>query len=133
MSTRWAAAMIFFVATLALSPCSSAQSSRSDWNVPVKPFHVLGDVHYVGAKGVSAFLVTTKAGSILIDGGFPETAPLVAKNIAALGFSLGGVKYLLNSHAHFDHAGGLAELKKQTKARLVASRGDAPALEAGSP
>lgn len=124
------------VATLANSAPSPAQSTpvlREEWNVPVAPYHVVGNVHYVGAKGVSAFLITTPAGSILIDGGLPETAPLIAKNVAALGFDLRQVKYLLNSHAHFDHAGGLAELKRLSGARLVASRADAPALRAGAP
>jgi metallo-beta-lactamase class B len=102
------------------------------WNDPVAPFHVVGNVHYVGASGVSAFLVTTPAGSILIDGGFPETAPRIEKSIGELGFRIADVEYLLNSHAHFDHAGGLAALKKASGARLVASEGDAPRLRAGT-
>jgi len=102
------------------------------WNDPVVPFHLVGNIHYVGAKGVSAFLITTPAGSILLDGGFPETAPLIQKNITQLGFRIQDVKYLLNSHAHFDHAGGLAALKKASGARFVASAGDAPGLRAGA-
>jgi metallo-beta-lactamase class B len=102
------------------------------WNDPVAPFHVVGNVHYVGASGVSAFLITTKAGSILIDGGFRETAPRIEKSIGELGFRIADVEYLLNSHAHFDHAGGLAALKKASGARLVASEGDAPRLRAGT-
>ena len=101
------------------------------WNDPVAPFHLVGNIHYVGAQGVSAFLVTTPAGAFLLDGGFPETAPYIEKNITKLGFRVRDVKFLLNSHAHFDHAGGLAALKKATGARLVASAGDAPGLRAG--
>jgi metallo-beta-lactamase class B len=103
------------------------------WNQPFAPFHILGNIEYVGMRGVSAFLITTPSGSILLDGGLPESAPLIEKNIAELGFRLKDVKVLLNSHAHFDHAGGLAALKKATGAKLVASRGDAPALRAGNP
>jgi metallo-beta-lactamase class B len=93
----------------------------------------VGNVYYVGASGVSAFLITTKAGSILLDGGLPETAPLIARNIATLGYRLEDVKLLLNSHAHFDHAGGLAELKRRSGARLLVSQGDAPAVRRGGP
>jgi metallo-beta-lactamase class B len=135
MSMRSLLGLMSLIATLAVAPASNAQQTAtqaSEWNTPVAPFHVIGNIHYVGAQGVSAFLITTKAGSILIDGGLAETAPLIVKSVGALGFKLGDVKYLLNSHAHFDHAGGLAELKRLSQAKLVASRGDAPTLEAGS-
>lgn len=97
----------------------------------MKPFRVIGNVYYVGVSGVSSFLITTPQGLILLDGGLPETAPLIEKNIAALGFKLSDVKYLLNSHAHFDHSGGLAELKRLSGAQLVASRRDSKALTEG--
>jgi len=92
---------------------------------------VFGNIYYVGALGVSAYFIHTPAGAILLDGGLQETAPLIEKNIAALGFRLQDVKVLLNSHAHFDHAGGLAALQKASGAKLVASQGDAPVLRAG--
>lgn len=104
---------------------------RTAWNRPFAPFRVIGNVYYAGAEGVSAFLIVTPEGSILLDGGLPETASQIAANVAALGFRLTDVKFLLNSHAHFDHAGGLAELKKLSGATMVASSGDAPALQAG--
>jgi metallo-beta-lactamase class B len=117
----------------AAAATAAAAGMAETWNQPFAPFHILGNINYVGARGVSAFLITTPAGAILLDGGLPETAPLIEKSIAELGFELKGVKVLLNSHAHFDHAGGLAALKKASHAKLVASRGDAPALRAGSP
>jgi metallo-beta-lactamase class B len=104
---------------------------RAEWNVPQKPFHVIGNIYYVGMAGVSAFLIVTPQGSILTDGGLPESAPFIEANIKALGFKLSDVKYLLNSHAHFDHSGGLAKLKADTGAKFVASTGDAPFLESG--
>jgi metallo-beta-lactamase class B len=106
---------------------------RRAWNQPAEPFHIIGNIHYVGAAGVSAFLITTSEGSIILDGALPETVPQIVKNVAQLGFKLSDVKFLLNSHAHFDHAGGLAELQKLTGARFVASTSDAPALRAGAP
>jgi len=85
------------------------ETSRS-WNKPVAPFRIVGNLYYVGATEVTSFLITTPHGHILLDGGFVETAPQIERNIAQLGFKLQDVKILLNSHAHFDHAGGLAEL-----------------------
>lgn len=104
---------------------------RAEWSVPQKPFHVIGNIYYVGMAGVSAFLIVTPKGNILTDGGLPESAPFIEMNIQALGFKLSDVKYLLNSHAHFDHSGGLAKLKADTGAKFVASTGDAPFLESG--
>src|SRR5690242_17936720 len=106
-------------------------SQRAAWNKPFPPFQIIGNIYYVGASGVSSFLITTPDGHILLDGGLPETAPQIKKNIAALGFHIDDVKYLLNSHAHFDHAGGLAALKRASHARMVASRPDAPTLASG--
>jgi metallo-beta-lactamase class B len=124
---------VFVIGALWLAAALLAQTpdERTAWNQPVEPFRVIGNVHYVGAAGVSAFLIVTAEGTILLDGGLPETAPQIAQNVAKLGFKLGDVKYLLNSHAHYDHAGGLAELKRLSGAAMVASSGDAPALKAG--
>jgi metallo-beta-lactamase class B len=132
---RWFLSLPMFLAVLGFAAGSGAQqtlSQRAEWNVPIAPFHVVGNIQYVGAAGVSAFLITTPKGSILLDGGLPETAPLIERSIAQLGFRVSDVKVLLNSHAHFDHAGGLAELKRKTKASLAVSRGDARSIEAGS-
>jgi metallo-beta-lactamase class B len=104
---------------------------RIEWNKPQAPFHVIGNIYYVGMAGVSAFLIVTPKGDILTDGGLPESAPFIEKNIQALGFKLSDVKILLNSHAHFDHSGGLAKLKADTAAKLYASAGDKPFLESG--
>ena len=101
------------------------------WNEPFAPFTVLGNIHYVGTQGVSAFLITTPRGHILIDGILPQTAPQIIANIAKLGFDIRDVKYLLNSHAHIDHAGGLAALQRASGARMIASAADKPILERG--
>jgi metallo-beta-lactamase class B len=103
----------------------------ADWNAPVAPYTVISNIHYVGVTGVSAFLITTPEGHFLLDGAFPQSAPAIIANIEALGFSLGDVKYLLNSHAHVDHAGGLARLQRASGAAMVASEGDRAALESG--
>jgi metallo-beta-lactamase class B len=98
---------------------------------PQKPFQITDEIYYVGAQDATAFLIDGGDGLILTDGAFPQNAPEIAANIKALGFDIRNVKVLLNSHAHFDHAGGLAELKQLSGAKLYASRGDAPVLESG--
>ena len=104
---------------------------RAAWNQPVEPFRIIGNVYYVGAAGVSAFLIHSPGGSILLDGGLPETAPHIAASIAKLGFDIRDVEFLLNSHAHFDHSGGLYELQQKTGAAVVASAEDAQLLRDG--
>ena len=101
------------------------------WNAPSEPFKIIDNVYYVGTAGLSSFLVTSPSGHVLIDTGLPEANPLIKANIEKLGFKLADIKYLLNSHAHLDHTGGLAELKKDTGAQMVASAGDKPLLEGG--
>lgn len=104
---------------------------RKEWNQPVAPFRIIGNVYYVGVAGVSAFLIATPKGHILIDGAMEESAARIAANIQTLGFKLRDVKIMLINHAHWDHTGGLAELKRLTGARLLASAGDTPGIEAG--
>jgi metallo-beta-lactamase class B len=108
-----------------------ADPTARSWNQPVKPYRIIGNVWYVGASGVTSFLITTSDGHILLDSGLPETVPLIKQNIEQLGFKLADVKTLINSHAHYDHAGGLAELKELTGARLLATEADAALLERG--
>src|SRR5262249_50118240 len=71
------------------------------------------------------------AGHILIDGGYESTVPIIEANIARLGFAMRDVKILLNTQAHYDHAGGFSKLKELTGARLMISGADAPIIEAG--
>jgi metallo-beta-lactamase class B len=128
----WNGALIL-LALLAAPVLVHAQGDAESRNMnrPVPPFHLVGDIYYVGASDVTSFLIVTPAGDILLDGGFVQTAPQIEANIRRLGFRLSGVKILLNSHAHFDHAGGLAELKRRTGAQLVAMQGDAALLARG--
>jgi len=96
-----------------------------------EPFRIIGNIYYVGGSDVTSFLIATPKGHILIDAGYQETAAEVERNIEKLGFKLHDIKILLNSHAHLDHAGGLAELKRVTGARFYASAGDTPLLARG--
>jgi metallo-beta-lactamase class B len=98
---------------------------------PAEPFRIAGNLYYVGAHDVTAFLLTGPKGHVLIDGGYPGTAPMIVESIAKLGFDIRDVKLLLNSHGHLDHAGGLAALKRASGAELWVSEGDAGAVESG--
>ncbi len=102
------------------------------WNAPFAPFNVIGNIYYVGTEGVSSFLIATPHGHFLLDGAIAQTVPQIVANISALGFDVGDVKYLLNSHAHIDHAGGLAGLQRASGAAMVASAADRATLEAGA-
>ena len=105
---------------------------RAEWNQPAEPFRVIGNIHYVGTAGLSAFLITTRAGHVLIDGGMEESAERIATNVVKLGYRMRDVRYILINHAHWDHAGGLARLKKLAPgALLVSSLPERPVLELG--
>lgn len=90
------------------------------WNAPHAPFRIFGNTFYVGTEGLASLLITSPEGHVLIDGGLPDTAPLILENIRALGFDVADVKLILNSHAHSDHAGGLAALQRASGARVGA-------------
>lgn len=104
----------------------------AEWNAPVKPFNVYGNTWYVGVGGLSAVLVTGAQGHILLDGGLPQSAPLIEANIRALGFRMNDVKLIVNSHAHWDHAGGIAALQRASGAVVAASAAGALALQRGT-
>jgi metallo-beta-lactamase class B len=124
---------VLLVVTLLFSIGSFAQSDPTwrSWNQPVEPFRIVGNIYYVGASDIASYLITSPSGHILLDGGFVESAPIVRDNIRKLGFKPEDVKYLLNSHAHSDHAGGLAQLKQWTGAKFVASREDGDLMARG--
>ncbi|MEO5860447.1 MAG: subclass B3 metallo-beta-lactamase [Pyrinomonadaceae bacterium] len=123
---------LLFVLALTFS-LTFAQASETDrsWNQPVEPFHIAGNIYYVGANEITSYLITTPKGHVLLDGGFKETVPQITTNIAKLGFKVGDVKYLLNSQAHYDHAAGLSDLKTITRAKMLASVEDAKLLARG--
>ena len=134
MSLRYCFVAFLFISCSLLCPIATnaqADAESRSWNQPVKPFRIIGNIYYVGASDVTSYLIVTPKGHILLDSGFVETVPQIQQNIAQLGFKLADVKILINSHAHYDHAGGLAKLKQLTGARLIASAADARLLAAG--
>lgn len=101
------------------------------WTAAQTPFRIHGNTWYVGPRGLGVFLLTAPAGDVLIDGGVPADASLIEANIRKLGIRLGDIKWILNSHAHCDHAGGIAQLARDTGAQVIASAADTPLLARG--
>ncbi len=114
-----------------LATAQNNAATRAKWNEPMDPFRIAGNIYYVGTAGLASYLITTPKGDILLDGGLPESAPRIAANITKLGFHLNDVKIILNSHAHYDHAGGLAALKHATLAQLITSKADGEMISQG--
>jgi metallo-beta-lactamase class B len=104
-----------------------------EWTQPTKPFRIAPGITYIGTKGLSAYLIETSAGAILLEGTMPANAALIEHNIESQGVPLHQVKILISDHAHIDHVGALAKIKQDTGAKLLASAQDRWALEHGIP
>jgi metallo-beta-lactamase class B len=100
---------------------AAACQSWDEWEKPAPPFRIYGDTFHVGTCGISAILITSSEGHLLIDSGTKRGGELVAANIEALGFSLSDIRYLTHTQEHGDHIGGIAYLKNLTGARMIAS------------
>src|SRR5262245_18492230 len=130
-------AMLLSASALVLSaqtsPLTAEQRAQfhGPYSQPEEPFRLIGNIYYVGAKNIASYLVVTPQGSILIDTGTTEMTPVITANVEKLGFKVRDIKIMLSSHAHFDHIGGHAAMKKLTGASVMAMRPDAEALEAG--
>ena len=133
----------WLLVSAAFSPMAHAAPSNDDdqkpmhctrcaeWNEPVAPHRLAANTWYVGTKGLSSVLVVDKAGLVLIDGGLPQSAALILDNVRKAGFDPKDIRLILNSHAHFDHAGGIAALTRLTAAPVAAGRDGVVALTAG--
>lgn len=98
---------------------------------PAEPFRIAGNLYYVGANDIAAFLIAGPEGHVVLDGGYPTTAPMIMASIAKLGFDIRDVRVLLNSEPHPDHAGGLGVIQQASGAELWASDASADAIAAG--
>jgi len=107
-------------------------ASCAAWNVPQTPFQIYGNTYYVGTHELSAILIASDRGLVLIDGDLAESVPQIADHIRALGFRTDDIKLILNSHAHFDHAAGIAPLQHLSGAKVAASPWSAKALARGT-
>lgn len=114
-----------------VTAASALAGPPADWTVPIKPFHIVDNIYYVGTEGLAAYLIVSEQGAILLDAPFAANAEQIERNIESIGVPLRDVRLLLSSHAHADHVGAMAALKRDTGARYLASAGDRWALENG--
>jgi metallo-beta-lactamase class B len=132
MSRAWMLAVAASSSLIGHVNAAAIECSRCEaWNKEQAPFQIYGNTYYVGPHGLSSVLITSPQGHVLIDGALPQSAVLIAKHVEQLGFKMSDVKVILNSHTHYDHAGGIAELQKLTGARVIASDKAAPVLSSG--
>ncbi|MEQ1691975.1 MAG: subclass B3 metallo-beta-lactamase [Gemmatimonas sp.] len=137
MKRQCAGGLLALFGTLAGVPLSAQGYSAQEcppcagWNATRAPVKLFGNSYYVGTDGLSAILITSPAGHVLIDGGLPESAPKILQSITALGFRVQDVKLILNSHDHYDHVGGIAELARASGATVAASPSSAVTMRNG--
>ena len=125
------AAMLLAAADVPPDEAPIACGNCATWNREQAPFRVFGNTYYVGMHGLSSVLIVTKAGLILIDGDLPQSAEAIAAHIKALGFDVHDVRWILASHVHFDHVGGIAALQRMSGANVGASELAAEPLRLG--
>jgi metallo-beta-lactamase class B len=102
-----------------------------NWNKPIPPFRIAGNIYYVGTNYLASYLITTAAGDILINPDYAESVPLIEHSVETLGFHFSDIKIILISHAHDDHAAGCALAKKRSGARLMVMDADVALVENG--
>jgi metallo-beta-lactamase class B len=112
--------------------CEGAKDPDS-WTRPAPPVRIHGNTYLVGTCGISSILIVGDQGDILIDGGTEQDAGLIADNIRALGYRMRDIRFILTSHEHYDHVGGISELQRLSGATVVTSAAAAPVLRSGVP
>lgn len=112
-------------------PRAADQNTPPDWTEAFPAFKILGNVYYVGSRGLASYLITTPKGHILINSNLESSVPQIRDSVEKLGFHFSDVKILLISHAHWDHDAGSAAIKKLTGAQYMVMEGDVPVVESG--
>jgi metallo-beta-lactamase class B len=113
------------------SPGRMRMPTQDDYTVPFPAFRIVDNLYYVGSKESAVYLVTTSQGHILINSNVEAGVPLIRTSVESLGFKFSDIKILLISHAHWDHNGGAATIKKLTGAKYMVMEGDVPVVESG--
>jgi metallo-beta-lactamase class B len=122
--------LIRLLTLLVLAGSVLAQNDPS-WTEPFPPYKIVGNVYYVGSRGLASYLITTSQGHILINSSLESSVPLIRDSVEKLGFHFSDVKILLISHAHWDHAAGSVEVTRRTGAKYMVMDADVPVIESG--
>jgi metallo-beta-lactamase class B len=131
LRARTALTLALTFAAAHLFPAHLAAQNARDWSEPFPPHKVIGNVYFVGTRGLASYLITTPEGSILVNSSLESSVPLIRASIEKLGFKFSDVKILLISHAHFDHCAGSFLVKELTGAKYMVMQQDAAEIEAG--
>lgn len=105
--------------------------TNADWTAPFPPFRIVGNLYYVGSKGLANYLIVTPQGNILINSDTEKNVPMIKASIEKLGFKFNDTKILLISHAHWDHDAGSSLIKKETGAQYMVMDADVRVVESG--
>jgi metallo-beta-lactamase class B len=122
--------LVTLLTVIAFAGTAAAQNDPS-WTEPFPPFHIAGNLYYVGSKGLANYLITTPRGHILINSDLEANVPLIRASVEKLGFKFTDIRILLISHAHWDHDAGSAMIKQLTGARYMVMDADVPVVESG--
>jgi len=122
---------VFALLAAGITSASAWAGAPPEWTVAIAPFHIVDNVYYVGTEGLAAYLIVSAEGAILLDAPLVSNAEQIERSIERLGVPLRDVRLLISSHAHADHVGAMAALKRDSGARYLASAGDRWALENG--
>jgi metallo-beta-lactamase class B len=122
---------LLLIVTFIVAAKHAPTYAQNDWTEPFPAFRIAGNLYYVGSKGLAAYLVTTPEGHILINSNMEANVPMIRKSMESLGFKFDDIKILLISHAHYDHCGGSATIKRLTGAKYMVMEGDVDVVESG--
>lgn len=117
---------VVFICLLVLSNATLAQDD--DLHDPevqrVEPFQVFDNLYYIGVDWVASWLLVTDQGLIVFDALYEELTDLMIDNIRQLGFDPNDIRYLIGSHAHFDHIGGAIRFQQEFSAVVMMTEED---------
>ena len=132
MRNKWLTLWIILAsAAVAVAGPAGNSYAQADWTEPFPPFRIAGNLYYVGSKGLANYLITTPQGHILINSDPEANVPLIRASVEKLGFKFADIKFLLISHAHWDHNAGSAAIKALTGAKYLVMDADVPVVESG--
>ena len=128
ISTQLTALLLIAALTTAAQNVKEPPATNTDWIKSYQPFRIAGNLYYVGTYDLACYLITTKAGNILINTGLASSDTQIRRNIETLGFKFSDIKILLTTQAHYDHLGAMASIKESTGAKLMIAEKDAPVV-----